>query len=93
MGKKYVVHLLVLIFRRKNRKICFEDRKGVGNGNVSTRQDCWNFSSDESRKGLEGGTDLYSFCHSCMNYSWASSEVILKSYSEMREQTAWSAEF
>lgn len=53
----------------------------------------WKVQSRQSRKGLEGGTDLYSFCHSCMNYSWASSEVILKSYSEMREQTAWSAEF
>lgn len=93
--KQQAVHLLVLAFRRRQRKMCFEVRKGEGNGNIcSPRQGMAAGISLLTNLGRVwvGGAILFSFCHSCMKYFGVSSKMILKSYSGARELTAWSAE-
>lgn len=34
--QQWEMHLLVLIFGSRQRKMCLEERKGVSNGNIST---------------------------------------------------------
>ena len=75
--------------------MCFEGRKGGGDGNTSSpRQGSAAAVSLLTNPGRVwiGGAVLFSFCQSCMKYFGASSQMILKSYSEARELTAWSAE-
>lgn len=95
--KQEAMHLLVLIFGRRQRKMCFEARKGGGNGNTSSprqgRAAGISLLTNPGSVWVEGdGGVIFSFCLSCMKYFGASSRMISKSYSETQELTAGSAE-
>lgn len=65
------MYLLVLIFGRRQRKLCFEDRKGgvIGIFSVLDKAGLLEFLSlTNPGRAWRGGARLSSFYHSCMIY-------------------------
>lgn len=67
--EQWTVHLLVLTFGRRQRRVCFEERKGEGNGTISTarlgRAAGISLLTNPGRV-WRGGAILSSLCHSCI---------------------------
>lgn len=63
------MHLLVLTFGRRQRRVCFEERKGEGKGYISTacpgRAAGISLLTNPGTVWM-GGTILSSRCHSCI---------------------------